>query len=802
MDNKNPGILVQAISDTDHDYLIATTDANGFYTFTQMVPGAYIIVVQDTDLNTDYYYYYASTETVVSANDADYITLGIDATSDAVDITITPGGTIRGTIYQENLSGEIVLKNILVTARSVDDNSSQSTLSDEYGAFTITGLNFVSEQSDYTQTGYIVEVPPNNYQYQAYPIVSKPADAKPVYTGISNIYFFLNPYASISGVITGPPNASIDIVTRSLSTPANFAETEVVLSNEGLSSYTLKSLTSHDDYVITVYPKQYPVVTHPELIDVTYGSQTDIQIIVDHGTQLSGRITDDSGNIVSHMQVQIYSNNALYREVTTDENGYYTITGLLQKSYSVYVDSLNRLPFSETVVITEPDNQLLNIQLKSGYVLKGSVSYHQNPVPGILIEVVSDTIYRQFVISDGFTYTINALIPGEYTVTISGETYETVIQAIVIEDQDVIQDFSMEKAYRYVAGYIYNMNKNETARIRAWSPTASDKIINVKATKENEPIEFKISGLIASDDYFLEVKSTEHPLHFYNDKFGLKKADTLNLSTDNVENIDFSLVPPFEIYGTVNVPVFPMNVSETSVLVHATSEFYGNDGVAVVDFITPGTKNYTIALMVNSDDYNVSVQSEHFVNHFFDNVKREISATAIDTLSPEPAHFTMTGGGSISGTIVDIENNPLNDLLVLAWSLETGSQGSTRTNENGEFIIRGLVQTTDFLVQTWNSDNVTFFYNSEQTVRTQQQAHELSTMISDVTDLALTIRTVQKLSGKITDTKNKPIEGVMDTAESEITMSDGSTFTDKNGKYEIDSLLSGNDYHVKTVHNQ
>jgi hypothetical protein len=56
MENKNPGVLVQAISDTDRDYLIATTDANGFYTFTQMVPGAYMIVVQDTELNTDYYY--------------------------------------------------------------------------------------------------------------------------------------------------------------------------------------------------------------------------------------------------------------------------------------------------------------------------------------------------------------------------------------------------------------------------------------------------------------------------------------------------------------------------------------------------------------------------------------------------------------------------------------------------------------------------------------------------------------------------------------------------------------------------
>ncbi|MBF0449988.1 MAG: carboxypeptidase regulatory-like domain-containing protein [Candidatus Magnetomorum sp.] len=800
MENKNPGIQVQAISDTDHDYLIATTDANGFYTFTQMVPGAYIIVVQDTDLNTDFYY--AETGTVVSAIDADYITLGIDATSDAVDITLTPGGTIRGTIYQEELSGDIVLKDILVTARSVDDNSSQSALSDEYGAFTITGLNFVSEHSDYTKTGYIVEVPPNNYPYQAYPQVSKPSDAKPVYTGISDIYFFLTPYATISGVITGPPNASVDIVTRSLSTPGNFAETQIVLSKEGKSPFTLSRLISHDDYVINAYPDQYPVITHPEFIDVSYGSQTDIQITVPFGTQLTGRITDDQGNMISHTPVQIFSNNALYRASTTDENGNYTITGLLQESYSVHVDSVSRLPFSETVVITEADNQLLNIQLKSGYTLKGSVSYHQNPVPGILVEVNSDINYRQFVIADGFTYTINGLLPGQYTATISGDTYESVVQSFVIENQDVIKDFSLEKAYRHVSGFIYNMNKNETAQVRAWSSTGSDKIVNVKANNSDEPVSFIINGLIASDDYIIEVKSTEHPLHFYNDKFGLKKADKLNLSTDNADNLSFSLVPAFEIYGTVSVPVFPMNVIETSVLVHATSAFYGNDGVAVVDFITPGTKNYTIALMVDSDDYHVSVQSEHFVNHFFDNVKKEISATSIDTQVPEPAHFTMTGGASISGTIVDIENNSLSDLLVLGWSLKTGSQGSTRTNDNGEFMIRGLVQSDDFLVQTWNANNVTFFYNSAQTVRSQKQAQALSTMTSDVSDLILTILTVQKLTGKITDTKNKPIENVMVTAESEITMSDGSTFTDKNGKYEIDSLLSGNDYVVKTVHNK
>ncbi|ETR70031.1 MAG: hypothetical protein OMM_09121 [Candidatus Magnetoglobus multicellularis str. Araruama] len=80
-------------------------------------------------------------------------------------------------------------------------------------------------------------------------------------------------------------------------------------------------------------------------------------------------------------------------------------------------------------------------------------------------------------------------------------------------------------------------------------------------------------------------------------------------------------------------------------------------------------------------------------------------------------------------------------------------------------MIRGLLQSDDFLVQTWNSTNVTFFYNSEQTVRSQNQAHALlSSMTSDVSGLLLNILTVQKLTGKITDTNNKPIEKIIVTA--------------------------------------
>ena len=179
-----------------------------------------------------------------------------------------------------------------------------------------------------------------------------------------------------------------------------------------------------------------------------------------------------------------------------------------------------------------------------------------------------------------------------------------------------------------------------------------------------------------------------------------------------------------------------------------------------------------------------------------------MDATEIDTASPVPAHFTMTGGVSISGTVVDTENIPQSNLLVLAWSQNTGSRGLIHTDTNGFFEIMGLVQADDFIVQVWNDDNVTFFYHPTQIVRRQDHAYKCDTMRSNITDIKLVIRQVEYISGIVTDRTNKPIENVLVTAVSEITLCDGSTFTDSSGYYKIKSLLSGNDYVVNVVHDE
>ena len=52
----------------------------------------------------------------------------------------------------------------------------------------------------------------------------------------------------------------------------------------------------------------------------------------------------------------------------------------------------------------------------------------------------------------------------------------------------------------------------------------------------------------------------------------------------------------------------------------------------------------------------------------------ETSVLVLATQSSEPATFNMTGGASISGTIVDTDNNPLSDLLVPGCLLKTSLQ--------------------------------------------------------------------------------------------------------------------------------
>ena len=797
MASQHPNVLVQGLSTTQKNYVTALTNEMGQYTLSNVQPGQYVIMVSDPVMHTDFYY--SKQGIAIAASFADYVDLAIDAIANGIDITITPGGTIDGTVYVKGDSQNTPLQNIRVNARSLNNHIGNTALTDENGRYTITGLSHISQAEAYTETGYIVEVLSLNYPYQAYPQVDSPNQAQPVFTGIQHIDFFLLPTCQITGIITGPSHTQVKVIANSLTIPSNFSETIVTLSNQGTAPYTL-CVRGDDDYQLTAYPSPYPVAVYPEPVDVSYGDRNHIHIDIPPGTTLTGTVTTSEGGQVANIPVIIHTDsNTLFKQATTDENGHYTISGLLTQSYMIMVDQMQYLPYQQSIDILGDVLQEYDIMLGTGYTLHGKISYHMNTVPGIIIEVASQSFYRRTVLSDadGFFYTVTGLLPGTYSLIISGETYQTIQESITVKDSDVTMNFGLKKQYRNISGIIYNMHANESAHIRAWAPDGSDKTMTVQALTDNEPVPFLMSGLLSSKNYILEVKSDAHPLHFYDNKFGLRKADRLNLANGDVTNLSFALVTPYYIQGIVTVPAFPMGLTSTQIVVHSTSSTLSNEGIATIDMTQPGQQSYTIPLLVNSHDYLVSVQSLNFVNHYFDNA-REINATYVNTANPLSVDFTLTGGASISGTIVDTTNQPMPNLLVLAWSQKTGSQGSTHTQGDGSFIIRGLVQSDDFIVQAWNQNNVTFFYHNTMTLRSQKQTTLLSTVDSDITGIEMTIRNVQTLTGRITDKKNQPIEGVLISAESEITMSDGSTFTDKQGYYTIDSLLEGNDYVVRT----
>lgn len=792
LDNQNPDVSVLAFSESDRQYFNTTTDKNGNYTLTSMPPGEYMVMVRDSDFSTDYYY--CATKTATSVINADIIPLTPDALIESIDLTITSGGRISGTVYQITTEDAQVLPHIVVNARSFTGTETHIAITDDNGDYTITNL------SDTPSDAYIIEILPASYQYQAFPGKSNPDEASRVYSGAEQIDFYLVNHAEIEGTVYGPPEAKLELVAHSLST-SHYAQEQVVLSSEGMATYRLTQLLIADDYELTAYPNNYPTTIYPELLNVTFGSLSHIDLTITSGTTLSGWVQKGESDRLANVSVHIDSDNSFESETLTNEQGIYTFSGMIPgKTYTIRVNHHECMPFHEEITIAETDVQVFNIVLETGHRLTGEVTYNDNPVPGVVIVGVSDTLYRNTTVI-GYNYTLTGLLPGDYTITASGVTYEPLSAQIHMTDSDQVLDFHLNKSYRSISGTIVNMNPDETARIRAWSPNGSDKTLNVTATQANAPVDFKIEGLLASDDYILEVNASQHPVHYYSDKFGFRKADELNLSRNNADHLLFSLVEPYMITGSVNIPAFPMGIADTSVLIHAVSKQTGCEGHTVLNFSTPGIKSYTIINLKDSDDYLVSVQSENFVNHFFDNAQ-EMDATEIDTASPVPAHFTMTGGVSISGTVVDTENIPQSNLLVLAWSQNTGSRGLIHTDSNGFFEIMGLVQADDFIVQVWNDNNVTFFYHPTQIVRRQDHAYKCDTMRSDVSDIKLIIRQVEYISGIVTDRTNKPIENVLVTAVSEITLCDGSTFTDSSGHYEIKSLLSGNDYVVNVVHDE
>jgi hypothetical protein len=176
-----------------------------------------------------------------------------------IDIIVNgeQGGSLEGYVYLDDGENTPV-QGVGVNAWSDALDSGNGAVTDETGHYKIWGLQEVSA-GEAEAKGYRVEVQSAKYPYQAYNRTDQKENATRVGTGAADITFYLKIGYSISGRVTDPdgnPVSETEVIAWSLSASAEKQGTAITDEN---GAYLIRDLPLADDYIVAVYPEDYPI---------------------------------------------------------------------------------------------------------------------------------------------------------------------------------------------------------------------------------------------------------------------------------------------------------------------------------------------------------------------------------------------------------------------------------------------------------------------------------------------------------------------------------------------------------------
>jgi len=374
------GISISIYDSNNNLVETVLSDAQGFYTSSNLSPGGYYVKIEPTDnylsiifSGTNYYSKNLSCMTSCELSTGSTISVGENIPRVAINFALEKGGLISGVITDAD-SGE-PLQDIYLNVydssgdwigRGISDAAGQY-LSEFYGNRSVlpSGNYYVET---YNSIGYVNERFNNNDCFSCDITSSTPIVVS--HDNITtNINFSLEKGGRVSGTVTdaenGDPLKNIRIHLLSDRNNSKYTNDSFTtdsngryISSIGLTTGTYYLYTSYTPgyapqlynsqsctYYCDVYNKGTPVaVTAPE-------TRTDINFTLTKIGQISGTITDaDNGEPLKSIAVKIYDAAGLYIETAyTDSSGYYvTIEALKTGLYymhtsntSGYLDEVN-----------------------------------------------------------------------------------------------------------------------------------------------------------------------------------------------------------------------------------------------------------------------------------------------------------------------------------------------------------------------------------------------------------------------------------------------------------------------------
>ncbi len=746
----------------------------------------------------------------------------VDITSeDATDIdfSLSAGVYIEGTITLADNGTDFSM--IWVNAHSENSMFGNGTPVNEDGTYRITGLT--------PATDYRVEIHSDQYQHLFYNGQTDwmMADLVDITGGsVSNIDFSLSDGVYIEGRIYLPDNGTdYSNIWVNAHSESSMIGSGTHVDDDG--TYRIRGLGQAYDYKVDVFSDYYQNQFYDNQTDwmdadpvsTLGGSVSNINFTLSSGTAISGRVTDSGGEGVGNIWVDAWSPVGSWGGNMTDEDGYFTINGLVDGAeYHVNIHHPDYASQSSEVTAGSDDASNVSLTLSSGTSISGTVtSGDGSPIAHAWINAWSDSsmVGRGEPTNSNGEYVISGLpASSDYRVDVwkdgyanqfyDGQSFWDQADFVNTTEGDAENiDFVLSTG-NVINGTITipaGSNKNNI-----WVNAFSESMGGMGAPVEdwtdnddNSTGSFLIEGLAPGSDYKVDVWSPEYQHVFYKEgnEQGVgdwMEATEVNILSGDATGINITLSTGKTISGTV---VISGGGSTANLWVNAWSETEGSFGGSMVE----PDGSYEIVGLASASDFRVDIWSDAYGYQIYDGQNNWEDADLVDVSSADAVDidFNLSTGKTISGRITSPDGDGVSDAWVNVWSERARFGRGEPTDEDGYFSIKGLDSSSDFRLDVWSNEYGNVMYKDEGSGQDNgttmwDQATLIDVSTDDATNINIAFSEGRSIAGNVSDSGG-PIEHAWINAWSPGGGNGAST--DSNGDYIIKGLPAADNFKVE-----
>ncbi|MGA4719889.1 carboxypeptidase regulatory-like domain-containing protein [Fictibacillus nanhaiensis] len=469
---------------------------------------------------------------------------------------------------------------------------------------------------------------------------------------------------------------------------------------------------------------------------------------------VTGTVTSNVGSPISGAVVELYQNNILVGSTVTDANGFYTINNLIPGSYTQVVTAPDFSSNTTGVIIQENNTTSIQVQLQPNPgTLTGLVVTNGTPLAGATIvvrESGSGTVVSRTVADDQGRYTVTNLVPGTYAVTASQDNYQTLaLGAIINSNQTTNVSFNLAPNPAAINGTVFN----SVTGTPITGASIEIRILNLNGTTIASAFtdpsgNYTVSNL-ATGTYAVVVSAAGFQTN----------TATVLLTAGETETTNIALAPsPGSISGNVTGSGGPIN--------GATIRITDPNGLTILTTISDAEGNYLITGLAPGS-YNVVVSATGFQTNLTGAIVQPNLITICNVdLPPNPGTIEgqitpAFGGGTIQLFTAD-------NILISSATTAPGGVFRFDSVAPGQYTITASLASYQTAVA-----GVSVFAGQTSAVSLNLQPNPAS------------------VSGQIRSTSGTPIKDaivqILDANETII----GIGTTDSNGNYSIGNLPPG-----------